>query len=964
MKPISLLITCATLLCAQALSAQRTISSFEEVTIAKGESYEINGVEYTDADIYYVDQNDGTHKAIRLSVTPANTLEDVLAPYLMANTGESIIIGWKSRAIDETSTVVYGSEPDKLDKTATIERAQLSRAYVWNTAKLTGLQPGKCYYYQVASNGVTWPVSRFNAVGDASETDVMRVLFVGDHQRNEHSDYEWLLRAAAKKANEKYGEAPIEDHFAFVMNCGDQVDAGTLNQYEKVHFHKSLPISQTLATMTTVGNHEYKSSSYVTDRSQINNYVSLFNAYGNLSYCGIKSGCAQYYAYQAGRVLFVALDSDDEGSSAQNEWIRKVASAAKADSSVDFVVAIQHRPLYAEQYCNDVSMWARTSAIPELAKSGKLVLDFAGHHHLYARGQMTDLPMYHIISGGGVGSYEDGYEQLWGVGLANTDNLNQPEVQKTIDQWTYQIVEFDSMTKTMTVESYSIGNRRVALDNVLVDKFSICLDTEAAPATPSISFVESVITLPYTFTQTESTSGINSVEYQIAKSADFNNPVVDNIANAEDMYGVDESFMPLDLNKESDITEFCLQKNALEKGKYYIRTRNRDFNLRWSNWSEAKEFSIESDPNAPYISLNGKFFSKGATITVEYKNAPVGTNAWIGIYADGKADASYDWAYTDGANGSKTFTINEKNHYYAVLFKDGNYDECTPRIDFIVGESCSDDNPTSITTDKRLYAVGEPIVVTFQNSPQIDRDWVGLYAQFADPINAKSYSYAYVPNTVSGSVTLNVADNYNFGQYHPGPADDGYYYVNYFIHDGYYECTPREYIIIGKPATLTIENPELTTDDESINISYSAIPEWADAHISIFSGDDAIDCSKLDVNQSQISIAIGSDWCGTYSAVITNAENDEFSPRVELVVAESSSVEQVEMHQLSVAYMNDALTICSNNEFSCIEVIDINGRRIANKSIMPTTRYSMALSLTHGIYLLRVDGVAMCKFTA
>ena len=98
--------------------------------------------------------------------------------------------------------------------------------------------------------------------------------------------------------------------------------------------------------------------------------------------------------------------------------------------------------------------------MPILSASRKHILNCAGHHHLYARGQMTEWPVYHMITGGGVGTSAQDYEQLWG----NTpDNCNRDEVQKTIDQWTYQLIEFDPVTETMTVETYSIGNSRLAL---------------------------------------------------------------------------------------------------------------------------------------------------------------------------------------------------------------------------------------------------------------------------------------------------------------------------------------------------------------------------------------------------------------------------------------------------------------------------------------------------------------------
>ena len=46
------------------------------------------------------------------------------------------------------------------------------------------------------------------------------------------------MMAAREKAIEKYG-GKIEDHVNLIINDGDQVDAGTLDQYEHVHFEQS-----------------------------------------------------------------------------------------------------------------------------------------------------------------------------------------------------------------------------------------------------------------------------------------------------------------------------------------------------------------------------------------------------------------------------------------------------------------------------------------------------------------------------------------------------------------------------------------------------------------------------------------------------------------------------------------------------------------------------------------------------
>ncbi len=79
---------------------------------------------------------------------------------------------------------------------------------------------------------------------------------MGDNQIIADNRYEKLVRAAKAKLESLYRQ-PVEASVNLVVNVGDQVDVGTLEQYEKVHFKMSAPVSGNLPIMTTVGNHEF-----------------------------------------------------------------------------------------------------------------------------------------------------------------------------------------------------------------------------------------------------------------------------------------------------------------------------------------------------------------------------------------------------------------------------------------------------------------------------------------------------------------------------------------------------------------------------------------------------------------------------------------------------------------------------------------------------------------------------------
>ena len=218
------------------MSAQRVISSFREVNITNGQTATIGGEQRSEPDIYYVPQSDGTYEAVRLTVAPGpETPAAVTRPYLYMPTPTSVRVCWKTSSKAGASVVKFGTSPEKLDRTASLSYNQISSSYFWNTAKLEGLSPNTAYYYQVESNGVTSDVYRFRTMPEAADNKKIRVLFIGDHQRNEHSDYEWMLNAAHQTIKEKCGDTPFEDNVQFLMNVGDQVDGGYIDLYESGH---------------------------------------------------------------------------------------------------------------------------------------------------------------------------------------------------------------------------------------------------------------------------------------------------------------------------------------------------------------------------------------------------------------------------------------------------------------------------------------------------------------------------------------------------------------------------------------------------------------------------------------------------------------------------------------------------------------------------------------------------------
>ncbi|MCR5533555.1 MAG: metallophosphoesterase [Bacteroidaceae bacterium] len=222
------------------------------------------------------------------------------------------------------------------------------------------------------------------------------------------------------------------------------------------------------------------------------------------------------------------------------------------------------------------------------------------------------------------------------------------------------------------------------------------------------------------------------------------------------------------------------------------------------------------------LTLEKQFYKTNTDIAIAFKNAPVGTEAWVGIYQAGKtpgtSDKAYTYQYTDVKDGSVNVKVSAAGEYFAVLFKDGGYTECSERVPFFVLTKDYDPTTFGMTTDKVVYNTGNPIRVTLAGAPAMSKDWIGIYEDGIVPRDVKCPCYLYNSKT-SGTVILNTSGNNNW----TGALPTGVYFIGYFMADGYTEPFGRQYVVVGKPALLRGGKSEYTEAD-AITLSYSSLP--------------------------------------------------------------------------------------------------------------------------------------------
>ncbi|GGB71438.1 hypothetical protein GCM10007424_09320 [Flavobacterium suaedae] len=879
-----------------------------------------------------------------------------LHPYLQAPTSNSIYVNWKTE--DNTESIVeYGNSPEALTTivngtTDVFSDTGYDANYYYHTVKVEDLAPNTKYYYRIRTGVLTSEVYSFKTMplaGEAATEDGhLRFLILGDNQMRNVPRFDSLVSAAKRKIAEKWGAGlDPADNIAMTVMVGDQVDVGTLDHYENVHFKKNSGLSGYLPIQTLVGNHETYGT--LAMQAYYDHYIL-----DEISYQGISSGTEDYYANQVGNTLFIALDTEHTGIE-QLSWVTQVLDAANNDETVDWIISLGHRPYQAEQYIGDISQWVRNTVMPILVTSPKHILHIGAHHHLYHRGQLKDTPTYQIISGGVA------WDQYWGMAAEE----NYEDVQKTISNWIYQIIDIDVNNNTFDVEAYSIGSVYNWKNNQLMDEFHHYKGVPA-PEQPEIvnDFTGNDVELPLEIESSEYTTTsdelLNSTQFLIGKNEDFTIVEKDVYRDFEDLYGpvgtqVDTS---ANVNLGVDITKLTLAESEIPNGQYFVKVRHRDRNLGWSQWSETKSFNIINSTFAnTQIQLDTIAYQPNTPITVSYSDTPGNSTDWIALYKDeqtpGSASPSQDWSYTNGqVSGTIVFDgLTDYGMYYATLFENDSYTEIVDRQTFYVGPF------VEVTTDQEVYDSGSDVIVSFENGPNLDNDWIGIYKVGQTPGSINSTQWEYV-TTADGEFTFE------------GLAD-GYYFVQYFLEDGYQSIGEKVFFQVGSQITQLAINKTVYNLNENIIATWTDAPGIIKDWLGIYHGgddpnvDELVSYTYFDGQPEGSKIISGEALpteVGEYFIVVfTNDSYNEVSNRVTFEVEdESAHVENWDNEQPLMVYPNPAKAgektyITCKYPIDQIDVFDMTGNLFYTSKNIKDYNFSLInQSLPTGTYILKI----------
>ncbi len=503
---------------------------------------------------------------------------DCLVPYLQSPGKNHMNISWHDTLPAETS-VVLGTSSGLIDKQVTGTSELISDLYYWHTVKLDSLQPGMRYFYQVKSGGKTSPAYSFKTLPDDDYNSKLRFIVLSDTHNGDTIVSGRIIRKARETAIKLYG-ADIENHITGIIHSGDIVMSGTsADQYSKLFFSPMKSLSGNLPTLVVAGNHEVESPflyQYLKEEE-----ISALP--------GTPGVVEKIIQVKTGNTLFIGLNTNvsDEYGNLMTAWLNNRLREVENDNTVDFVFLFFHHPPMSElwDYVNtsDVSSaFVRNSILPVVKKYSKVQATYSGHTHGYERGAIQSTTPdgdFRIICGGGSGGYLD----PWAPG----ENVDIDDITKTISNFEFQILEIDIADKSYQNTVYSLGTLTKPLDAVVIDSFYKKLN-QSGPTKPEIEKVEpgnkKIIVHTSDFKGTDS---IMSVQMQVFADEFYSTVVFDTVKHKENIYGVDKNGNPVDLNKDQNIYQTSIAEDLFTAGRnYYFRTRYRDNNLKWSEWSD------------------------------------------------------------------------------------------------------------------------------------------------------------------------------------------------------------------------------------------------------------------------------------------------------------------------------------------------------------------------------------------
>jgi len=325
----------------------------------------------------------------------------VRQPYLQMGSPTSMTIVWRTNvAPSGDSEVEYGEIFGTYDQSATATPVVPDSDFVtgvWDhIVTISGLMPGKKYYYQVGIDGgsievvgttehffVTSPVA-----GSSAPFSMWVVGDSGDSSQAQRDVRDAMLDFTTGAPPDLY------------LHVGDiAYNNGTDTEWTNNHFAQynapapGVGILRNTVFWPAIGNHDSFVSGF--DPGSGTGKGPYFDAHvlpTNAEVGGSASGTESYYSFDYANVHFVVLNSHDTDTTRRGNMLAWLTTDVQATTQ-DWVIAYWHHPPYTKGSHNSDSegqlIWMRENALPILEANG-VDLVLTGHSHNYERSCLID----------------------------------------------------------------------------------------------------------------------------------------------------------------------------------------------------------------------------------------------------------------------------------------------------------------------------------------------------------------------------------------------------------------------------------------------------------------------------------------------------------------------------------------------------------------------------------------------
>jgi hypothetical protein len=296
-------------------------------------------------------------------------------PYLTGLSESGVDVRFE---LDAPSPARIEVRPDAADAAAPVVFEDGPSAM--HQVRVSGLAAARLYSYAVRIAGRVVGEGRFSTAPSPESGAPLKFLVNGDNRSDT------VVHAAVVRA---MGAVPSD----FIVNTGDMVEKGDSREDWQSFFDIEARLVRERPLFVAIGNHELYD-----DRAGAN-FARYFG------FPGPASSQQPYGTVRLSNVRFFFLNAvHDWASGEERTWLERELSHADAEPGLVWRIAVMHQGPWSGGPHGGNAMFVRARG-PELLEAHHIDLLFAGHDHIYERGEGNGGLKYVISGGGGAPLY-------------------------------------------------------------------------------------------------------------------------------------------------------------------------------------------------------------------------------------------------------------------------------------------------------------------------------------------------------------------------------------------------------------------------------------------------------------------------------------------------------------------------------------------------------------------------------